>query len=132
MRNALVEFHDMDLVFTKEVCYKIKSHIKKGKHHCQENEVIDAWRNYTDGFMPKYFSKIVGRNWQVFHSNAKVQQSNCVKSVQIPDFFLVGIFPAFGLNMERYSVSRRIQSECGYIRTRKNSVFWHFTKRVIL
>ena len=27
-------------------------------------------------------------------------------------------FPAFGLNMERYSVSLRIQSECGKMRTR--------------
>ena len=38
-------------------------------------------------------------------------------------------FPAFGLNTERYgvySVSLRIQSECGKIRSRKNSVFGHF------
>ena len=28
-------------------------------------------------------------------------------------------FPAFGLNTERYSVSLRIQSECGKMRTRK-------------
>ena len=28
-------------------------------------------------------------------------------------------FPAFGLNTGRYSVSLRIQSECGKIRTRK-------------
>ena len=34
-------------------------------------------------------------------------------------------FPAFGLNTKRYSVSLRIQSECGNIRTRKNSVFGH-------
>ena len=31
-------------------------------------------------------------------------------------------FPAFGLNAERYEVSLRIQSKCGIIRTRKNSV----------
>ena len=37
-------------------------------------------------------------------------------------------FPAFGLNTERYSVSLRIQSECGKIRTRKNSVFGHFSR----
>ena len=36
-------------------------------------------------------------------------------------------FPAFGLNTERYSVSLRIQSECWKIRTRKNSVFGHFS-----
>ena len=37
-------------------------------------------------------------------------------------------FPVFGLNTKRYSVSLRIQSECGKIRTRKNSVFGHFTQ----
>ena len=37
-------------------------------------------------------------------------------------------FPAFGLNMERYEVSLRIQSECEKIRTRKNSVFRHFSR----
>ena len=35
-------------------------------------------------------------------------------------------FPAFGLNTEKYLVSLRIQSECGKIRTRNNSVFGHF------
>ena len=35
-------------------------------------------------------------------------------------------FHAFGLNMERYEVSLRIQFECGKIRTRKNSFFGHF------
>ena len=37
-------------------------------------------------------------------------------------------FPVFGLNKERYSVSLRIQSECGKIRTRRNSVFRHFLR----
>ena len=36
-------------------------------------------------------------------------------------------FPAFGLNTERYEVSLRIQSECGKIRSRKNSIFGHFS-----
>ena len=36
--------------------------------------------------------------------------------------------PAFRLNTESYSVSLRIQSECGKIRTRKNSVFGHFSR----
>ena len=36
--------------------------------------------------------------------------------------------PAFGLNTERYLVSLRIQSECGKVRTRKNSVFRYFTQ----
>ena len=38
-------------------------------------------------------------------------------------------FPAFGLNMERYVVSLRIQSEFGKIQTRKNSLIEHFSRR---
>ena len=37
-------------------------------------------------------------------------------------------FPAFVLNTERYFVSLRIQSECGKIWTRKNSIFGHFSR----
>ena len=37
-------------------------------------------------------------------------------------------FPAFGLNTERYEVFLRIQSECGKIGTRNNSVFGHFSR----
>ena len=39
-------------------------------------------------------------------------------------------FTAFRLNTERYSVSVRIQSQCRKIRTRKNSVFGHFSRSV--
>ena len=38
---------------------------------------------------------------------------------------------AFGLNTEIYFVSLRIQSECGKIRIRKNSVFGHFSRSAI-
>ena len=38
-------------------------------------------------------------------------------------------FPAFVLNTERHEVSLRIQSECGKIQTRKESVFRHFSHR---
>ena len=37
-------------------------------------------------------------------------------------------FPAFGLDMERYGVSVHVQAKCGQIRTRKNSVFEHFSR----
>ena len=43
---------------------------------------------------------------------------HCVKSVLIRSFS-GPYFPAFGLNTERYSVSLRIQSECGEIQTRR-------------
>ena len=39
-------------------------------------------------------------------------------------------FPAFGLNTKMYGVNLRIQSEYGKIRTRKNSVFGHFSRSV--
>ena len=45
---------------------------------------------------------------------------HCGKSVRIRSFF-GQYFPAFGLNTEKYSVSLRIQSVCGKIRTRKIS-----------
>ena len=41
-------------------------------------------------------------------------------------------FSTFGQNIERYEVSLRIQSEYGKIRTRKNSVFGHFSRSVCL
>ena len=37
-------------------------------------------------------------------------------------------FPVFELNMEIYGVSLRIQSEYSKIRTRKNSIFGHFSR----
>ena len=40
-----------------------------------------------------------------------------MKSVRIRSFS-GSYFPAFGLNTERYSVSLRIQSECGKMRSR--------------
>ena len=51
---------------------------------------------------------------------------HCVKSVQIQRFS-GSYFPTFGLNTEIYTVFLRIQSECGKIRTRKTSVFGHFS-----
>ena len=41
-------------------------------------------------------------------------------------------FPAFRLNTERFSVSLRIQSECGKTQTRQNSVFGHFSRSAYL
>ena len=41
-------------------------------------------------------------------------------------------FPVFGLNSERYEVSLRIQSKCGKIPIRNNSVFGQFSRSVHL
>ena len=35
-------------------------------------------------------------------------------------------FPVFGMNTEIYAINLQIQSKYWKIRTRKNSVFWHF------
>ena len=43
--------------------------------------------------------------------------THCVKSVRIRSYSRPH-FSAFGLNTERYSLSLRIQSECGKMRTR--------------
>ena len=52
---------------------------------------------------------------------------HCVKSVQ-NGVYSGPYFPAFGLNTKIYAVNLRIQSKCGKIRTRKNSVFGHFSR----
>ena len=57
--------------------------------------------------------------------------SHCVKSVKIRSFF-GPYFPSFGLNTERYGVSLGIHSECGKKRTRKNSVFGHFSPTSVI
>ena len=43
---------------------------------------------------------------------------HCIKSVRIRSFSGLH-FPTFGLNTGRYSISLRIQSKCGKMRTRK-------------
>ena len=59
-----------------------------------------------------------------FHNSSKRDFSymyttnHCVKSVCIRSYSGLH-FPAFGLNTEIYSVSLRIQSKCGKIRTTK-------------
>ena len=52
--------------------------------------------------------------------------SSCMKSVRIRSYY-GPYFPAFGLNTKRYSVSLRIQSEYGKIRTRitPNTLTFH-------
>ena len=52
-----------------------------------------------------------------------------MKSVQIQSFSSF-YFLAFGLNMEIYGVNICIHSEYRKIRTRKNSVFGHFSRSV--
>ena len=41
-------------------------------------------------------------------------------------------FPTFGLNIEKYGVSLRLQFECGKTRTRKNFAFGHISCSVVV
>ena len=49
--------------------------------------------------------------------NQQVSNQHCIKIVRVRSYSGPH-FPAFGLNTERYSVSIRIQSECGKMQTR--------------
>ena len=57
-----------------------------------------------------------------FQANA-----HCVKCPNT-EFFSGPYFSTFGLKREIYGVNLRIQIECGKIRTRKKSVFGHFSR----
>ena len=63
-------------------------------------------------------------NWKLHFLSSDLHS---VKSVHIWSFSGL-YFPAFGLNMERYFVSLRIQSKCGKIRARKNSEYGQFSR----
>ena len=83
-----------------------KSQICKHKfrHHCQNNLTLSHFSFYVT-------------IWFNFHVNIIFASLHCVKSVQIRSLFWSKYF----------EVSLRIQSECGKIRTRKNSVFRHIS-----
>ena len=51
------------------------------------------------------------------HKLCYKRSRHCVKSVRIRSYSTTH-FPAFWLNTDRYSISLRIQSECGNMRTR--------------
>ena len=64
----------------------------------------------------------------------KIETFLCITAWNVSKYGVLSgpYFPAFGLNTERYFVSLRIQSECGKIRTRKNSVIWTYYTQCIL
>ena len=57
----------------------------------------------------------------------KIQKLHCMKSVQIRRFFLY-VFSLIRTECVEILVSLRIQSQSRKIQTRKNSVFWHFSR----
>ena len=81
--------------------------------HCQENRIYSLSCKESDNIAIAIQTK----------------STCCEKSVCIPSF-CDPYFSTFGVNTETYGVSLRIQSECGKIRTGKNSVFGHFSRTV--
>ena len=68
------------------------------------------------------------------HSYHSFHKSDCIETawkVSKYGVFSSPYFPAFGLNTKKYGVPFRIQSEYGKIRTRKNSVYGHFSRSEI-
>ena len=109
-------FHSYRNYFHCSVCYFIRQ-----SHFCS---YFDSWSN---NFLSKSFwfstlAKILSR-WaareQLHAFTAWKVSKNGVMSGPY--------FPAFGLHTERCFVSPRIQSECGKIRTRNNSLFGQFS-----
>ena len=103
--NALdKEFTDIQATIQYEFTLKCKcdmiitySHMNRKGKHSQHSSII--WPICLNGLV--FFDKL----------------SHCVKNVGIRSYSGT-YFPAFGLNMERYSVSLRIQSECRKIRAK--------------
>ena len=72
------------------------------------------WTKSINLVLCVHFGFYLGKTLYIFN----IWILHCVKSVRIQSFS-GPYFPAFGLNTERYSVSLRIQSKRGKIRTRK-------------
>ena len=92
--------------------------------------IAQSWVGYA-WVHCKYFFQSSKHDWKntwfittrSYYYFTKLLREKCPNT----EFFSGPYFPAFGLNTERYGVSLCIQSECGKIRTRKNSVFGHFS-----
>ena len=76
----------------------------------KKRSVLETFENYRIFF--KDFNHNFLKNWY----NISVAAFRCVKSVRIRSYSRQQ-FPEFGLNMERYKLSLRIQSEFGKMRT---------------
>ena len=65
--------------------------------------------------------------WSVLKLAQIVHNFHCAKSVQVWSVFL----SLFSRNWTEYREIRSIQSKCGKMQTRKNSVFRHFSRSVL-
>ena len=75
-----------------------------------------------------FFQLVLPQKKNCFKINKTTYQTYTAGKVSKYGVFSDPYFRAFGLNTQRYEVSLRIQFECGKIRTRKNSLFGHFSR----
>ena len=111
--------------FFRNPIYLWQKHVKQnsGRYDIMNAAISHKCRSIT------FYYGITSRN---NYENLFVQIHNFIienDKVSIYGVFSGPYFLAFGLNTERYEVSLRIQSKCGKIRTRKNSVYGHFPRR---
>ena len=85
------------------------------------------WLNYKSQNI-KNHGNVARLTW----NGLKRSTSNTAWKVSKYEVFSDSYFLAFELNTERCGVSLRIQSKCGKIRTRKTSVFGHFSRSVLV
>ena len=78
---------------------------------------------------------IIGRNWnkwnRIYDHERFIISIKTAWKVTAYGVFSGPYFSVLGLNREIYGVNLRIQLEYGNIRTRKNSVFGHFSRSAI-
>ena len=94
---------------------KVETKIRKVLIQLNDTELLKESNPFSTNVPHLYFYKN-----GILVEIVSMVNSHCVKSVYIRSYSSLH-FPAFGLNTERYSVSPRMQSECGKIRTRKNT-----------
>ena len=89
------------------------------KYNCFSKHIPDKWKHHQSDADNFKHCVLVAFFFTIAIASKKLDYSlHCLKSVRNRSFS-GPYFPAFGLNMKRYSVPPRIQSECGKIWTRK-------------
>ena len=110
---------DVISFFAARKCLKIKKKMKIDDCNKEmPKNPKNWWKSMKIANINSKDLHIFWMTWKILHYVKSVQKRSFVWSV----------LPAFGQNTDRYSVSLRIQSKCGKIRTRKNSVFGHFSR----
>ena len=103
---------------------KLRVDNKQNLQHIWTNSV--HYQNYTKklAWKDKHQESFILRVFQICQYCWDILSTTTAWKVSRYGDFSGPYFTAFGLNTGRYSVSLRIQSECGKIRTRKKPRIW--------